>query len=306
MLYQINQQAKFRLKKGRGLFNSTLMSVGEGIVMAKCPGEILLFNIAAERITGYSQNEVLHRDLDDVFHLIDVQTGASAHERIMDLLRTGQRFENVTDFALMTKDGAEKRIMANIARIKAADGEEDRIIASFRDINKEYELEKQIEGFLNVNIDMISTLPVKVGENRAVFELMKDITDSGILGIEDIDTIEMQKIINSRNRKIISDALTRIHNENYIQDRLPYDIARAKKNNEALSLVYVRIENLKAINDKFGSAAGDFTIRELAKKLKYYSHQDNWVARHGVMGFVLLLHQTGEQAGYQICKRIFD
>ena len=155
MLYQINQQAKFRLKKERGLFNSTLMSVGEGIVMAKCPGEILLFNIAAERITGYSQNEVLHRDLDDVFHLIDVQTGASAHERIMDLLRTGQRFENVTDFALMTKDGAEKRIMANIARIKAADGEEDRIIASFRDINKEYELEKQIEGFLNVNIDML-------------------------------------------------------------------------------------------------------------------------------------------------------
>ena len=160
--------------------------------------------------------------------------------------------------------------------------------------------------FQSTRIFMISTLPVKVGENRAVFELMKDITDSGILGIEDIDTIEMQKIINSRNRKIISDALTRIHNENYIQDRLPYDIARAKKNNEALSLVYVRIENLKAINDKFGSAAGDFTIRELAKKLKYYSHQDNWVARHGVMGFVLLLHQTGEQAGYQICKRIFD
>lgn len=155
VLYQINQQAKVLLKKERELFNTTLMSVGEGIVMAKCPGEILLFNSAAERITGYSQDKVLHRDLDDVFHLVDVQTGASAHERIMDLLRNGQSFENVTDFALMTKDGAEKRILVNIARIKAGDREEDRILASFRDINKEYELEKQIEGFLNVNIDML-------------------------------------------------------------------------------------------------------------------------------------------------------
>ena len=149
------KRAEDLLIKERELFNTTVMSIGEGIVMAKSSGEILLYNTAAERITGYTKEEVLHRNIIDILHLVHIQTGESAYEYIMDMLKIGKQFDGATDFILMAKDGTEKRILISIAPIKGSEGDEDRIIASFRDIGKEYELEKQIQGFLDVNIDML-------------------------------------------------------------------------------------------------------------------------------------------------------
>ena len=143
------------LNKERELFNTTLMSVHDGIVMATMAGEILVFNAGAERITGHAGEEVLHQNIHDVFPLSHVQTGERVNEYIMDRLQMGKQFDSVTDFLLTAKDGTEKRISLSIARINEADGEEDRAIASFRDISREYELEKQIQGFLDVNIDML-------------------------------------------------------------------------------------------------------------------------------------------------------
>lgn len=152
------KQVEDLLKKERELFNTTLMSVEEGIVMARFSGEILVFNSGAERITGHLKEEVLNQNIDDVFHFINVNTRESAHDYLLNMLRMGKQFDTVTDLALIAKDGTVIRISASIALIKGSETEEDRIIASFRDIRKEYELEKQIEGFLNVNLDMLCVI----------------------------------------------------------------------------------------------------------------------------------------------------
>lgn len=149
------KQAEDLLKKERELFNSTLMAVEEGIVMAKLSGEILVFNHGAERITGYKKEEVLELNFGEIFCLVNVNTGELAHEYIIDMLKSGKRFDAFTDFSLVGKDGTEIRISTNIALIKGTKEQEDRVIASFRDISREYELEKQIESFLNVNLDML-------------------------------------------------------------------------------------------------------------------------------------------------------
>ena len=102
----------------------------------------------------------------DVFHLTNVQTGETVNEYIMDMLQMGKRFETMTDFALTAKDGTEKRIAISIARIKGAQREEDRAITSFQDISREYELERQIQGFLDVNIDMLCVADLDANFHR--------------------------------------------------------------------------------------------------------------------------------------------
>ena len=149
------KQAQELLAKERELFETTLMSVSEGIVLARASGEILIFNQGAQRITGYSKDEALGRTLQEVFKLIHIKTGKSAHADVIETLRSGKNIDMSTDYAITAKNGEQIRVSASISMMKAASGDDDRIIASFRDISKEYELQKQIEGFLDVNLDIL-------------------------------------------------------------------------------------------------------------------------------------------------------
>lgn len=144
-----------KITSERELFNTTLMSLDEGVILVNHSKEILLFNNAAEQITDYTREEVLNKKINDFLTMIDVHTRESVWLDCFNRLQKGERFDSSTDFALIAKDGTERRISLSSSQIKGENGEADRYIASFRDISKEYELEKQIHGFLDVNIDML-------------------------------------------------------------------------------------------------------------------------------------------------------
>lgn len=143
------------LRNREALFNTTLTSVKEGIVLTSLHGEIILFNSAAERITGRSKEEVVHSNVSDVLELIYAESGESAYEHIRKVLKAGGQFDAVTDFSLIDKNGTPQRLLLSIGLVEADAGEDARIIASFQDVSREYELEKQMQGFLDVNIDML-------------------------------------------------------------------------------------------------------------------------------------------------------
>ena len=149
------KHAEDLLKKEKELFDTTLMSVDEGIIIVNHSGEVLLINKKAEQIIGYTREEILNRKFSDYMTMINVNTGESMWEDAFHRLQLGESFDSSTDFALIAKDGTAKRILVSSSRIKAAEGEADRYVASFHDISKEYEQEKQIQGFLDVNIDML-------------------------------------------------------------------------------------------------------------------------------------------------------
>lgn len=148
-------KAEELLRRERELLNTTLMSVGEGILVASRSGEILLVNAAAEKISGYSRTDLLHRNWNDVVHIVNIHTGERVDVLAINLLETGMPLHSMTDYALVTRDGSQVRLSANIGLIQEGNGQEARIVASFLDISKEYELEKQIEGFLDINLDLL-------------------------------------------------------------------------------------------------------------------------------------------------------
>lgn len=148
-------KAEELLRRERELLNTTLMSVGEGILVASRSGEILLVNAAAEKISGYSRTDLLHRNWNEVVHIVNIHTGERVDVLANNFLETGMPLHSMTDYALVTRDGSQVRLSANIGLIQEGNGQDARIVASFLDISKEYELEKQIEGFLDINLDLL-------------------------------------------------------------------------------------------------------------------------------------------------------
>jgi diguanylate cyclase (GGDEF)-like protein/PAS domain S-box-containing protein len=63
------------------------------------------------------------------------------------------------------------------------------------------------------------------------------------------------------------DALTGLPNRKLFNDRLVQAIAAAKRENDLLALAIFNVSRLRAVNEVHGEAAGDFLLREIARRL---------------------------------------
>ena len=99
------------------------------------------------------------------------------------------------------------------------------------------------------------------------------------------------------------DTLTPLYNRRYFITALHQRIARVARDNICATLVYVDVNQLKAINDEYGHAAGDFALIEIASRLAGAIRSSDIAARIGGDEFGLLLdHMTAEDAKAQVAR----
>src|SRR5260370_13657841 len=77
-----------------------------------------------------------------------------------------------------------------------------------------------------------------------------------------------------------------------------------KRFNHPVSLVLLDIDNFKSVNDEFGHAVGDETLRELAQILMKHSRGINVVSRYGGDEFAVLLVETSKKGPRLYAERI--
>ncbi|OGT55191.1 MAG: hypothetical protein A3F17_08825 [Gammaproteobacteria bacterium RIFCSPHIGHO2_12_FULL_41_15] len=85
------------------------------------------------------------------------------------------------------------------------------------------------------------------------------------------------------------DALTQLANQMVFLTALPRALARAKRNQNILAILYVDLNNFKLINDTKGHSVGDGVLRETANRLLAISREVDLVARLGGDEFGILL-----------------
>jgi diguanylate cyclase (GGDEF)-like protein len=103
--------------------------------------------------------------------------------------------------------------------------------------------------------------------------------------LENIQT-EKTKQLEEMSRK---DFLTKLNNRSEIYERLGYEIKRATRTKEPLSLVLFNIDDLKKVNDQFGQPLGDKVLSELAKIITSSVRITDIVGRYGGDEFMLIL-----------------
>lgn len=95
--------------------------------------------------------------------------------------------------------------------------------------------------------------------------------------------------------KVLStkDALTRIFNRGYLDERLPQEVKRAFRFERSLSVIMFDIDHFKKINDTFGHQAGDQVLRDCADCVgRGVRGEIDWLARYGGEEFIIVLPET--------------
>ncbi len=105
-------------------------------------------------------------------------------------------------------------------------------------------------------------------------------------------------------RLATTDAHTLAFNRRYLAPRLEEEMARAKRQNTALSILMMDLDHFKQVNDDHGHAAGDRVLREFADRVRAATRVQDALVRWGGEEFVLVMPDTDAERATHVAERI--
>jgi diguanylate cyclase (GGDEF)-like protein len=90
------------------------------------------------------------------------------------------------------------------------------------------------------------------------------------------------------------DDLTGLPNRSLLHDRLGLAIRHSHRQASHLALLFLDLDNFKAVNDSYGHGSGDRLLVELAGRVRRSVRAGDTVARFGGDEFVVLLHTVSD------------
>jgi len=104
-------------------------------------------------------------------------------------------------------------------------------------------------------------------------------------------TLKLQSDV--MRKLVFLDGLTGVYNRRYFDQQLVMEMARAVRNQSALSLIMLDVDFFKRFNDHYGHQAGDDCLRHIAATLKAGLRRPaDLVARYGGEEFACILPET--------------
>ena len=115
-----------------------------------------------------------------------------------------------------------------------------------------------------------------------------------------MDTISIELAKNDRNTKDLLvqqkamaklanyDSLTGLPNRQFVMDNLKFDLARAKRSQQNISLIFFDLDGFKHINDTLGHETGDNLLIAVAERVQEVLREGDLVARLGGDEFLIV------------------
>jgi diguanylate cyclase (GGDEF)-like protein/PAS domain S-box-containing protein len=97
-------------------------------------------------------------------------------------------------------------------------------------------------------------------------------------------------------RQALHDPLTKLPNRLLLMDRARQAVARLRRSNGPIALLFIELDRFKAINDNLGHAVGDHLLISVAERLAEMLRDSDTVARLGGDEFVILAEDLDSDA----------
>ena len=237
------------------VFLQTLVDVLPLLISAKSIrprdyGDVVVWNKAAERISGYSEDDVAGH-----------ATGASVPPDVdsgVNILVAGAPGDPPaaeTTLRFVTRDGATLDLRTVAVPLMDKYGVPEFVLAIAEDITELSAARKQLEQHAN------------------------------------------------------QDPLTGLPNRRLFMDRLTHALERCNRSKKGLSLLFIDLDNFKAVNDKAGHGVGDALLKEVGERLSHSARSVDTVCRLSGDEFTIVMEDVEPtspgEAGI-VAKRIVD
>ena len=266
--------------------NSAVMDSASVAIIATDPqGVIQLFNRAAERLLGYSANELVGKATPERFHVFE-EVVAYAEElsswagREIEpgfevfYLRAQLEGKDEREWTYVCADDTHLTVMLSVTVLRNGRGD--------------------ITGYLGVALDITTQRQARQVLERSQEELEALVKQRTweLAQVNDRLRSEMNErgAAEARMRDMaLYDALTGLPNRNLMMEQLDVALKRVRQHDEQLAVMFLDLDRFKNINDTLGHLVGDELLRQVARRLSMVLRNGDTLARQGGDEFVVLL-----------------
>lgn len=135
---------------------------------------------------------------------------------------------------------------------------------------------------------------IQIDELISKLNLLKFSAASTLFAILMIAYVLLAKFSDRLIRPYVFDELTKVYNRKFFNDYIGKVFTKNINANEPISFLVIDIDHFKKINDTYGHAFGDVTLREMSAAIAKKVSKNSCFARYGGEEFVLSLENTSE------------
>jgi diguanylate cyclase (GGDEF)-like protein len=109
----------------------------------------------------------------------------------------------------------------------------------------------------------------------------------------------------SQNRDLVMrDDLTKAFNRRFFESYLDEEIERTRRYGSVFSIIFLDLDDLKAINNQFGHLTGSRVLQEVAKRILTAVRAIDKVVRFGGDEFCIILPETDKDQAMSVAMRV--
>jgi len=105
-------------------------------------------------------------------------------------------------------------------------------------------------------------------------------------------------------RAAATDMLTGLSTYRVLRDRLSQEIERSKRSGERFAALFLDLDKLKEINDRYGHEAGNDVLRAVAGEIRSAVRASDLAARYGGDEFVVILTRTDQEGAARVAEAL--
>jgi len=129
---------------------------------------------------------------------------------------------------------------------------------------------------------------------------------------KELEIVKKQlELLQEENKKLkelsIRDELTGLYNWRYFHDRLEQEVARNKRQNHPMCLLFLDVDGLKVYNDTYGHSGGNDVLKTIAQSINQSIRNEvDSAYRFGGDEFAIILPEVQSDQVVSIANRIVE
>lgn len=144
-LIEALERSEKETKEARDWLETTIGSIGDGVIATDAEGRVSFLNPVAQSLTGWEQEHAAGKRLDEIFVITNEETGATVENPVTKALREGRVVGLANHTKLTQKNGRQIPIDDSAAPIRNAAGHVAGVVLVFRDVSDRKEAETAVE-----------------------------------------------------------------------------------------------------------------------------------------------------------------
>ncbi|MBI4847923.1 MAG: sensor domain-containing diguanylate cyclase [Nitrospirae bacterium] len=184
-----------------------------------------------------------------------------------------------------------------------------------QDVSKDKRFGKQADKFRDVKIRSLICVPLKIkdkpvgvlrliNKRRGATFTPDDVKLLMNISYHAASVLEREYLYQKIEEISITDDLTGLYNIRYLYKSIEVEIERSRRYGSLFSIIFMDIDSLKKVNDRFGHLTGSKVLIETAGIIQINLRKVDVVIRYGGDEFVIILPQTPRDAGFFVAERL--